>query len=214
MQKIYFDETTFIWKTKANLIESKNDMLIKCLEIADINVDKAIFDNYRYTDDIDLNSFKPRELAIEKPIHKLDNVINLSVNNSIEVYEEKFNRITVESWVNIVRAKKPKQRETAEDTMKMHIHTELNYKIGSFKPTYTFVYYVQMPDNLSNLDGVLLIEGENKKIYNILPEEDDLIIFDARLPHTPKAAFNSTKDRIVLAGNVGFENIKETKSLL
>ena len=25
---------------------------------------------------------------------------------------------------------------------------------------------------------------------------------------------NSTKDRIVLAGNVGFENIKETKSLL
>ena len=71
-----------------------------------------------------------------------------------------------------------------------------------------------MPDNLSNLDGVLLIEGENKKIYNILPEEDDLIIFDARLPHTPKAAFNSTKDRIVLAGNVGFENIKETKSLL
>ena len=71
-----------------------------------------------------------------------------------------------------------------------------------------------MPDNLSNLDGVLLIEGENKKIYNILPEEDDLIIFDARLPHTPKAAFNSTKDRIVLAGNVGFEFIKKQKSLM
>lgn len=214
MEKIYFDETTFIWKTKANLIEFKNDMLIKCLEIAKTNVDKALFDNYRYTDDIGLNSFKPRELAIQNPIHKLDNVINLSVNNSIEVYKEKFNRITIEAWVNIVRAKKPKQLETANDSMKMHIHTELNYQLKSFKPTYTFVYYVQMPDNLSNLDGVLLIEGENKKIYNILPEEDDLIIFDARLPHTPKAAFNSTKDRIVLAGNVGFENIKEIKSLL
>lgn len=214
MEKIYFDETTFIWKIKANLIEFKNDMLIKCLEIADANVDKTIFDNYGYTNDIDLNSFKPREFAIENPIHKLDNVINLSVNNSIEVYREKFNRISVESWVNIVRAKKPKQKETREDTMKMHIHTEINYKINTFTPTYTFVYYVQMPNNLSNLDGVLLIEGENKKIYNILPEEDDLIIFDARLPHTPKAAFNSTKDRIVLAGNVGFQNIKETKSLL
>ena len=214
MEKIYFDETTFIWKIKANLIEFKNDMLIKCLEIADANVDKTIFDNYGYTNDIDLNSFKPREFAIENPIYKLDNVINLSVNNSIDVYKEKFNRISVESWVNIVRAKKPKQKETREDTMKMHIHTEISYKIKTFTPTYTFVYYVQMPNNLSNLDGVLLIEGENKKIYNILPEEDDLIIFDARLPHTPKAAFNSTKDRIVLAGNVGFQNIKETKSLL
>jgi len=214
MEKIYFDETTFIWKTKANLIEFKNDMTIKCLEIAETNVDKALFDNYRYTDDIGLNSFKPRELAIQKPIHKLDNVINLSVNNSIEVYEEKFNRIAVESWVNIVRAKKPKQKETREDTMKMHIHTDISYEIKTFVPTYTFVYYVQMPNNLANLDGVLLIEGENKKIYNILPEEDDLIIFDARLPHTPKAAFNSTKDRIVLAGNVGFENVKEIKSLL
>jgi hypothetical protein len=211
MEKIYFDEKTFIYKTKANFLEFKDDMLIRCLEIADINIDKALFDNYRYSD---LTSFKPKEFAIPLPTHKLDNIINLSVNNSIEIYEEQFNRMTVESWVNIVRAKKPKQQETRNDTMKMHTHTELNYKTKRFKPTYTFVYYIQMPDNLTNLDGVLLIEGENKKIYNILPEEDDLIIFDATIPHTPKAAFNSTKDRIVLAGNIGFENIKETKSLL
>lgn len=214
MEKIYFDKTTFIYKTKANFLEFKEDMLTKCLKIAEDNVYKALFDNYDYTDDIDLNSFKPRTLAIEKPINKLDDIINLSVNNSIKIYEEKFNRMAVESWINIVRAKKPKQRETAADTMSMHIHTEISYKSKTFKPTYTFVYYIQMPNNLKNLDGVLLIEGENKKIYSILPEEDDLIIFDARVPHTPKAAFNSTKDRIVLAGNIGFENIKEIKSLL
>ena len=144
----------------------------------------------------------------------MDNIINLSVTNSIEIYQQKFNRIAIEAWVNIVRAKTPTQKETAADTMSMHIHTEINYKLKTFKPTYTFVYYIQMPDNLTNLDGTLLIEGKNKKIYNILPKEDDLIIFDASIPHTPKAAFNSTKDRIVLAGNIGFENIKETKSLL
>ena len=214
MEKIYFDKTTFIYKTKANFLEFKEDMLTKCLKIVEDNVYNAIFDNYNYTNDIDLISFKPRAFAIETPINKLDDIINLSVNNSIEMYKEQFNRISVESWVNIVRAKKPKQRETRNDTMKMHIHTELNYKSQRFKPTYTFVYYVQMPNNLTNLDGVLLIEGENKKIYNILPEEDDLIIFDATIPHTPKAAFNSTKDRIVLAGNIGFENVKEIKSLL
>ena len=211
MDKIYFDDSTYIWKTKGNFLEFKNDMLTKCLEIADINIANSIFDNYQYTD---LNSFKPREFAIQLPTHKLDDIINLSVNNSIEIYEEEFNRMAVEAWVNIVRAQKPKQPETRNDTMKMHIHTELNYKTQRFKPTYTFVYYIQMPDNLTNLDGVLLIEGENKKIYNILPKEDDLIIFDARIPHTPKAAFNSTKDRVVLAGNIGFENVKEIKSLL
>ena len=83
MEKIYFDKTTFIYKTKANFLEFKEDMLTKCLKIAEDNIHKVLFDNYQYTDDIDLISIKPRALAIEPPINKLDDVINLSVNNSI-----------------------------------------------------------------------------------------------------------------------------------
>jgi hypothetical protein len=71
-----------------------------------------------------------------------------------------------------------------------------------------------MPNNLKGDDGVLYIEGIEKKLYKILPKEDELIIFNADIPHGPNSAYNSTKDRIVLAGNVGFEYIKDKKTLL
>jgi hypothetical protein len=34
------------------------------------------------------------------------------------------------------------------------------------------------------------------------------------LPHGPNWAVNSTKDRIVIAGNVGFEYVKQNHSLI
>jgi hypothetical protein len=37
---------------------------------------------------------------------------------------------------------------------------------------------------------------------------------DADMPHSPNNAPDSTIDRIVLAGNVGFEMIKKEKSLV
>jgi hypothetical protein len=83
-----------------------------------------------------------------------------------------------------------------------------------FIPNYTYVYYIQMPDVMNGEDGVLYFEGENKKEYWIRPEEDDLIIMDAHMPHAPNDALNSTLDRIVMAGNVGFDFIKKEKSLI
>ena len=63
-------------------------------------------------------------------------------------------------------------------------------------------------------DGVLYFKGSNGNEYWIRPEEDDLIIMDADMPHSPNNAPDSTIDRIVLAGNVGFEMIKKEKSLI
>ena len=96
----------------------------------------------------------------------------------------------------------------------MHVHTEINERTNSFKPYYTWVYYVQMPNNLEGDDGVLFIEDSNKKLHKFLPEEDELIIFDANIPHGPNSSYKSDKDRIVIAGNVGFEYIKDKKTLL
>ena len=45
-------------------------------------------------------------------------------------------------------------------------------------------------------------------------EEDDLIIMNGDIPHAPNKADDSTKDRIVFAGNVGFNYIKNQKSLI
>jgi hypothetical protein len=71
-----------------------------------------------------------------------------------------------------------------------------------------------MPDFMENEDGVLFIQGTNKKEYWIRPEEDDLIILPGYLPHSISPAINSTVDRIVMAGNVGFDYIKQIKSIL
>ena len=85
---------------------------------------------------------------------------------------------------------------------------------NGFRADYTYVHYVQMPDNLEGKDGVLYIEGKYGIIYNILPKENDIIIMEGRIPHVPASAKKSTKDRIVIAGNVGFEMIKKTNTLI
>jgi hypothetical protein len=71
-----------------------------------------------------------------------------------------------------------------------------------------------MPDVMNGDDGVLYFRGKNKKEYWIRPEEDDLIIMEGDMPHAPNNAPNSTLDRIVLAGNVGFEFLKNFKSII
>jgi hypothetical protein len=71
-----------------------------------------------------------------------------------------------------------------------------------------------MPDNLEGNDGVLYIQGKDGIIYNILPKENDIIIMQGKVSHVPASASKSTKDRIVIAGNVGFEMIKNTNTLI
>jgi hypothetical protein len=70
-----------------------------------------------------------------------------------------------------------------------------------------------MPDVMEEEDGVLYFKGRNGNEYWIRPEEDDLIIMEADMPHAPNNAPNANIDRIVLAGNVGFDYIKKEKTL-
>jgi proteasome assembly chaperone (PAC2) family protein len=71
-----------------------------------------------------------------------------------------------------------------------------------------------MPDVMEGDDGILYFKSKNDITYWVKPEEDDLIIMLGDMPHVPNNAPNSTIDRIVLAGNVGFELIKNFKTIL
>jgi hypothetical protein len=217
MEKIYLDIDTFIWKTKLNRISDKSLFLKEAYTVInsmpDIKTDGFGYTKYNkninFIGDIDINN-------------KLDEVVQLSTNLCKELYIESnkniFNRVNTDSWINVVRSKNPVQIEFKHEDMKginkYHIHTEINKKFNSFAPHYTYVYYIQMPDVMNELDGVLFFKGKNKKEYWIRPEEDDLIIMEADMPHAPNNAPNSTIDRIVLAGNIGFEFIKKEKSLI
>jgi hypothetical protein len=153
--------------------------------------------------------------------NSIDEVMQNGINSCKELYEEHdtpYNKINTDTWVNMVRSKDPVQIHFKHNELKgvdkYHTHTELNRNNKKFTPDYTYVYYIQMPDVMEGEDGVLYFKGQNGKEYWVRPEEDDLIIMSADMPHAPNNAPNSTNDRIVLAGNVGFEFIKKEKSLL
>ena len=80
-----------------------------------------------------------------------------------------------------------------------HIHTFNEYIFQ--KNDYTWVFYIQIPENLIGDDGKILFQTEDNVEHKILPENGDLFFFPTDLPHRPEINKNSEKPRIVLAGN-------------
>jgi hypothetical protein len=214
MEKIYFDDTTYIWKTKLNRVNDKTLFLEEANYIVDSKskfdkVDAYPLNKNGWNNNLDfIGDFK-----IET---KLDEIVQIGINKCKEIYNEtgiNYNKINTDAWVNVVRSQNPVQ-ENFKYGDKYHTHTKIQEKMGTFFPHYTYVYYIQMPDVMNEEDGVLYFIGQNKKEYCIRPEEDNLIIMEGDMPHAPNNAPNSTLDRIVIAGNVGFELIKKQKSLI
>jgi hypothetical protein len=216
MEKIWFDNSTYIWKTKLNLFDNKNEIITQAKRVIKSHIGN-ISDGFGYLK-TENNKVLDRANCEKQPL--LDEIIELSTNYCKEIYIEnnKYNKLNVESWVNVVRAKNPTQKtyrnKDVRGELSYHVHTELNKIHKSFFPHYTYVYYIQMPNVMNGEDGVLYFKSKNDITYWVKPEEDDLIILPADMPHAPNNAPQSTIDRIVLAGNVGFELIKNTKTVL
>jgi len=215
MKKVYFDESTYIWVEMLGLSKDKNQLLSESLELIKSyeGQQASKTDGYGYkkewTNDINFNG----KFEIK---NKLDLICQFGVDKCKEIWEEEikspFNKINTDAWVNMVRSQNPVQLNFHSDE-KYHIHTDINKQMKSFTPHYTYVYYIQMPDVMEGEDGVLYFKGDNGKEHWIRPEEDDLVVMPGWMPHAPMNAPKSTVDRIVMAGNVGFELIKKEKSL-
>lgn len=214
MQKVIYENQIYLYKTLTNFNECKEIILNECENLIKTQPEVE-FDNFYYFDKYnDLNFLGEIEIK-----SKLDEILYFSIKRCIEIYKIEynipFNRMDVDSWVHRIRAQNPVQFQgITSESHRYHTHSELEEKRGIFTPNFTFIYYIQMPNNLKGEDGTLFLKGKTNKEYCILPEEGDLIIFPADVPHSPQWALNSTKDRIAFAGNVGFEYIKNKKSLL
>ena len=212
MEKIYFDKDTYIWKTKLNRLGDKQMFLKEAYVVMDSEPNNKT-DGYGYKKEWKDNLDFIGEFKIET---KLDEIVQIGVNKCKEIYNEtniNYNKINTDAWVNVVRSLNPVQENFHTDN-KYHIHTEINKGRKEFIPHYTYVYYIQMPDVMNEDDGVLYFKGKDDTEYWVRPEEDDLIIMEGHMPHAPNNAPNSTLDRIVMAGNVGFYFIKKEKSLI
>jgi hypothetical protein len=215
MEKIYFDDETYIWRTKFDISHMKDEILEECFDIMG-EIGELPGDNFGFFSEWKENVDFDGDFESTKKIYE---VVKKGIQACITIFNENiklpYNKINTDGWINVVRARNPKQPNFSIETeIEMHNHTDICHKNKVFRPDYTYVHYVQMPDNLEGNDGVLYIEGKDGVIYNILPKENDIIIMEARVPHVPASARKSTKDRIVIAGNVGFEMIKKTNSLI
>ena len=217
MEKIYFDDTTFLWKTKLNKLVDKSFFLKEAYSVIESQPDVKS-DGFAYKKEWNQNINFIGEINIET---KLDEIVQIGINSCKELYKEKnieYNKINTDAWINVVRSHNPVQIQFQHENLKrvdkFHTHTDINKEMESFIPHYTYVYYIQMPDVMTGEDGVIYFRGKNGNEYWIRPEEDDLIIMEGDMPHAPNNAPNSTIDRIVMAGNVGFDFIKKEKSLI
>lgn len=209
IEEMKFGDKVTIWKTKYNF-KDRGTVVKDCYSEIEKYPDTKN-EAYPYYE----KSIKSSSRFNEKTVRELDEIRNFSVNFCVDLYGKKdYNTILMDIWINIVRIK-PRQVDFRNtNQVVFHEHIDLSSKAGKFIPYYTFVTYIQMPNNLENKDGVLFIKDSNGKIYDFLPQEGDCIIMNGGLLHSPSSAIKSTLDRIVLAGNVSFETIKQNKTLL
>jgi len=128
----------------------------------------------------------------------IDICLELARIEGIEYTSYKHN-----SWINRVRKRNPVQYIFTNEPY--HNHVLLNEGSLRFVPKYTFIYYLQMPDNLQNDEGHLVLRDKKGNVHSILPKENEFIIHNSDIDHYPKYAPNSSVDRFIIATNVGFE---------
>lgn len=210
MEKLQFDNETFIWKKKLNLSYHKNAALSASYDVinAEPNNTRGGY-SYRNIWDTTIKN-KTLDTILQIGLNECE---ILAMNTGIE-----YNHINFYSWVNVILSKTPIQSgfkyKELTGMRKYHTHTEINKKRNTFYPHYTYVYYIQMPNVMDGDDGALYFKSKDGIEHWIRPEEDDLIIMGADIPHAPMGAPKSTIDRIVLAANVGFDLIKNKKSIM
>lgn len=219
MEKIEFDSSTYIWKTKLNQSEKQSIFLKDIEQILDTQRPEEKYRSACVF--MDIYNMKDTNIEIKR---ELDNVIKTAIDICLNIVNENdkinYNTIHTQTWAQRVLSKNPFQLSFKLNKIIKkriyHRHDEINKKKYRFQPIYTYVYYIQMPDYLrpNSDDGLLYFKNKNGDEYTILPEEDDLIIMPANLEHCPMGAPASSKDRIVIAGNVGIEFIKKANKIL
>lgn len=138
----------------------------------------------------------------------LGTIVDRGVKECVSLYKGEYSDIWIDSWVNVV---KPHYSITKTSR---HSHVDIQEAFGKPIPNYTWIYYIQLPNNTQGDEGALKVElnSETSKIYH--PKVGQLVILGGDMYHTIFPAPNSTLDRIVLAGNVSFMNKKVKKSLI
>ena len=100
-----------------------------------------------------------------------------------------------------------------------HQHAKFNFQFPKLTTSYTWTYYIDVPNNCEGNEGKLIFlnereDNEQDNSIMIMPEAGYLYIFGGTLWHRPEVNPNSTNDRIVLAGNVLFNTESDSSNII
>ena len=122
------------------------------------------------------------------------NVLKIILKTILVNY--KSSEFIFESWINMIY----NGRDDLYDN-KFHDHHSMNMVNKRLIPDKSLVFYIQMPNNLQNNDGVLFYKDEDV-VKHVLPREGQLIVMNSKVSHVPNLACHSTQDRIVMGVNI------------
>jgi hypothetical protein len=96
-----------------------------------------------------------------------------------------------------------------DDTGNYHIHTILGKQYedsngNQLLSDYSWTYYLDVPNNVSGVEGHLFFKDGDSEPISVLPEKGYLYSFPSNLSHRPNEAPNSTNQRMVGVANIKF----------
>jgi len=92
-------------------------------------------------------------------------------------------------------------KNVQDKSMGWHNHEEMLLGERSIRNGASWVYYIQLPDNIDGEEGQIQFTDRTCAI-GLLPEEGDLFCFPPKMLHRVRAAPNSKRKRIVIAGTM------------
>jgi hypothetical protein len=198
MEKIYLDNEIICYKTKYIPLTNKAELISHLYKVMQPQKHNTGGYSIKNNDEI------------------IKDIIHFGTKQCLELYlneGKKYDSILYDVWINKVQKYDKQVQQTSIENPIFHNHKTINQQRDLFIPKYTFVYYVQMQDNLKGNEGHLLMKNKNGNIYSYLPKENDLIIMAGDCPHSPVPVIDTTKDRLIIGGNIGFKYEKKEKSL-
>lgn len=120
-----------------------------------------------------------------------DTIINLHIEKTGEKNLPKYQH----SWFFI---NPPSEKES-----NFHDHRKFNSTFPHDIPTYTWTYYVQLPDNCVGDEGQLAFKKDYDSLVELIDVKlDTIYVFPSDLLHQPNLSPYSTLNRITAAGNI------------
>jgi hypothetical protein len=194
INKIEIDKDTFVYRIKKTLIHSKDAILNK------------IEQNGAYANIKQLKKNGSYNVGIQAPFimncDELNEIENTANQIAKEIYG--YNSFINNTWSLILEADY-KFPTNNHDLNGWHDHQSV-YALNKdhYDSNVTFIYYLQLPNNLKNDDGMLSFKINNGKIIKIMPEEGEYIFFSSDILHRAELSPDSTIPRVVIAGNMHF----------